>query len=109
MKINAVGIDAYRQVQNDTGLQTRQVPAQNQSKTENTEKVKIPNQTSRVGSKLAVKLKEGTFDDMLSPEEKMALETMFDRFKSAGMLDAGYAEDGAVEQPVLGTLVDVKL
>ncbi len=109
MKINAVGIDAYRQMQNDSKVNSRQVATQNQSKAENTGKVNLPGQTSRISSKLAVKLQEGSFDDLLSTEEKQALEMMFDRFKTAGMLDGGYAEDGAVEQPILGTLVDVKL
>lgn len=109
MKINAVGIDAYRQVQNETKVQSRQVATQKQPQTEETGKVNLPGQSSRISSKLAVKLKEGTFDDLLSTEEKKALEMMFDRFKAAGMLDGGYAEDGAVERPVLGTMVDVKL
>ncbi|UCD17468.1 MAG: hypothetical protein JSV44_00750 [Candidatus Zixiibacteriota bacterium] len=109
MNINSVGIDAYRQVRDDTQVTRRPVSEQQGKAVEKTDRVKIPGQVNKSGSRLAVKLRQGAFVDMLTEQEKQALELLFDRFRAAGVLDSGYDKDGPAEKPPVGTLVDVKL
>jgi hypothetical protein len=108
MKINAIGIDAYRQA---TETQTGRKPmtSQDTARTGDTEKIQIPGQGNTVSSKLSVRLKSGTFLDQLSGEEKKALELLFDKFRQMGVNEASYRKDGSTEQANLGNVIDVKL
>ena len=71
MKINSIGIDTYRQAMEKPQTENR-LNAEKDSKAAEASKVHIPSQTEKIGSKLGVKLKPGTFIDMLSQEEKEA-------------------------------------
>ncbi len=100
MKINSVGIEAYRQLGGNA-----QVNRHSQSgKTESALKsgrVEIPIQDNRVSSKLGVKLKEGSFLDRLTPEEKQALEMLFSKYGAGGV-------NGSSDSLKPGTFVDFK-
>ncbi|SYZ73598.1 hypothetical protein TRIP_C30035 [Candidatus Zixiibacteriota bacterium] len=105
MKINATGIDAYRNILSDNQVGRKQVGPEN--KIEQSGKVQIPVQDKAPGSKLGVNLKSGSFADMLSPEEKQALEMIFEKFRGAE--GRSYEENGASDKPRLGNIVDIKL
>ncbi len=109
MKINAVGIDAYRQVQNDPQLNRKSSATDNKISGEKADRVQIPGQGDNVGSKLAVQLKKGGFVDMLSVEEKRALEMVFEKFRALEINGKSYDNNGATRKSNLGNLVDVKL
>ena len=108
MKINAIGIDAYRQA-SEAQSGRKSIPSQNENKIDRTEKIQIPGQGNTVGSKLSVRLKSGTFMDQLSGEEKKALELLFDKFRQMGVDEASYKKDGSAKQAHLGRVIDVKL
>jgi len=105
MKINPVGVETYRQAMVQRQADNKTV-ADNKSQV-NATPVKIPNDTERTGSALSVKLKEGTFTDMLSVEEKQALEMLFDKYNNIKQGD--YSSNGETGRAHLGNLVDVKL
>ncbi|PKK84504.1 MAG: hypothetical protein CVT49_02710 [candidate division Zixibacteria bacterium HGW-Zixibacteria-1] len=105
MKINPIGIDSYRQAMERPQVEKRP-DADNKPQVNQSERVNITDRTDRVGSKLAVRLKPGTFVDMLSTEEKKAVELAFEKYAGAGRT---YAKNGANETVRAGSLVDVKL
>ena len=105
MKVNSVGIDAYRQTMEKPQV-NKQAVADRQQQVEKTQKVQVPVQTNKVSSKLGVKLQAGTFDDMLSDEERQAIEMVFSRFRN---IAGSYTNDGTNESSTLGNFVDVKL
>jgi hypothetical protein len=109
MKINSIGIDAYRQTAANTQTSKKATLAENESKINQSNKVSIPVQENTITSRLAVKLKSGDFTDMLSTEEKKALEMLFEKF-GGSVGSAGYSKTSGVENKALvGNIVDVKL
>jgi len=107
MKINSIGIESYRQAMGKPQVENR--PADNKKEASKVANVGIPAQSEKVGSKLAVRLQPGTFVDMLSAEEKQAVELFFEKFNSIKSKDAVYARDGESNSSHLGKHVDVKL
>lgn len=108
MKINSIGIDAYRQATERPQVENRPAP-QKQSEAEQASRLQIPGQLNKAGSKLAVKLEPGTFVDMLSTEEKKAFEMVFERFRQLSSADGAYNENGAGKRQTVGNFVDVSL
>jgi len=105
MKINPVGVETYRQAMGKPQVEYKPMPG---NKTGiNNAKVRIPGQTDDTGSKLSVKLKPGTFVDMLSSEEKQALELLFAKY--SGIKQGDYCRNGGTDESHLGNIVDVKL
>jgi hypothetical protein len=104
MKINATGIDAYRNITGENQINRKAAGA---DRAESAEKVQIPIQDTAPGSKLAVNLKNGSFADLLSPEEKQALEMIFEKFRGAE--GHSYEKSGMTDKPRLGSIVDIKL
>ncbi len=109
MKINAVGIDAYRQTVNEAQVSRKSFSADNQVQAEKIDRVQIPGQGDNTGSRLAVQLKKGGFVDMLSEEEKRALEMVFEKFRTLEINGKSYDNNGASKRSNLGNIVDVKL
>jgi hypothetical protein len=107
MKINSIGINAYRQAMEKPNTESQMLDKS--SKSTATSKVEIPGQAKKIGSNLAVKLKPGTFVDMLSTEEKEALTLLFEKFKESGALDGTYRREGESGKAHIGNFVDVKL
>jgi hypothetical protein len=105
MKINPVGVETYRQAMTRPAVDNRTV-AENKPKVNET-KINIPNETERTGSKLSVKLKPGTFTDMLSSEEKQALDMLFAKYNNIKQGD--YSRSNETGETQLGNLVDIKL
>jgi len=113
MKVNPVGINSYRQAMERPQAENRQnvdsKTTQTAKTAAKTESVNITDQIGRVGSKLAVHLKPGTFVDMLSAEEKQAMQMAFEKYSASEAENGTYAKNGASEMTVKGSLVDVKL
>jgi hypothetical protein len=106
MKINSIGLDVYRKTM-EKPLPDNQSPDKGSPAT-GIGNVHIPSQTNKIGSKLAVTLKPGTFIDMLTPEEKRAFELVFEKFRQVGSPDGSYGSEG-VNKSHIGNFVDVKL
>jgi len=108
MKINPIGIDSYQQMMGKRQAENR--PAVDDRKqVEKSSAVSIPGQGEKVGSELSVRLKPGTFVDMLSTDEKQAMEMFFDKYKGVAPSEGIYSSDGKTENAHLGKQVDVKL
>ncbi len=105
MKINPVGVEAYRQAMNKPQVDNKAVAGNKPRINEN--RIKIPGETERTGSKLSVKLKPGMFSDMLSVEEKQALELLFAKYSN--IKQSEYNANSEAGQTHLGNFVDVKL
>jgi len=108
MKINAVGINSYRQAMEKPQVEKQPAP-ENRTQVKKSDAVSIADRADRVGSKLAVRLEPGTFVDMLSTEEKQAFEKVFEKYGRPGMLTGTYAKSGENQTANTGTHVDVKL
>ncbi len=104
MKINAVGINAYRQateqIRPDHRTQDRAEVTTAKTAEEKAVKLSFPSAESRPGSKLAVKLANADFVQYLSDEEKKALQMVFEKFGDGSALKPG---------ETLGRFVDVKI
>jgi hypothetical protein len=109
MKINSIGVEAYRQVANDAQVARREIPGESEAKTGQAEKIQISGQGEATGSKLAVQLKSGSFIDMLSAEEKKALEIVFEKFRAVNFDNRQYDHNGVAKKSHLGNIIDVKL
>jgi hypothetical protein len=106
MKINSIGIEAYRHMAGKQQVNNRsEVDIKRQDV--KSEQIQIPVQTDKVGSDLSVKLKPGTFVDMLSSEEKQAVNILFKKYADAA--ESVLSKDGATVNNQLGRHVDVKL
>jgi len=105
MKINPIGVEAYRQAGNP--------PAGKNHKTEQpgpaapNHRLKIPAREAELGSRLAVKLKSGTFLDNLSEAEKQALEIFFEKYDFDNK--ALYNKNGRSGNEQVGRNVDITL
>ena len=106
MKVNPVGINTYQNLTNQEKAAQQTVNA-GALQPEQTATATAEAQTS----KLAVKAPSGSYADMLSVEEKQALEVLFQRFKDNDWLGATYqakAETGAKEE-TLGRVIDIRV
>nr|MBN2276250.1 hypothetical protein [candidate division Zixibacteria bacterium] len=83
--------------------------AENKKQAQQAETIQIPGQGEKVGSELSVQLKPGTFVDMLSAEEKQAMEIFFDKYQGVAPRQGAYSNDGQTNSSYLGKQIDVKL
>ena len=105
MKINSIGINAYQEM---TGrVQSGKKPAVIDKTEEKVKagKIQIPGRINKVGSDISVKLGGSEYASMLSPEEKQALELLFEKFGD----NKGMNITESTSRPGLGRFVDVKL
>lgn len=105
MKINTIGINAYQEMTGRAQASKRPVEANKSELVQKTGKIQIPGRVDRVGSDLSVKLEGEDYAELLSPEEKQALELLFEKYGDK----KGITNSGATDRPGLGTFVDVKL
>ncbi|MCP4703807.1 MAG: hypothetical protein GY865_04280 [candidate division Zixibacteria bacterium] len=105
MNINSVGINAYRDMTGKTQTSKKPVEAEKTVQIQKPEKIKIPGRIDKIGSDVSIRLEGEEYAEMLSPEEKQALELLFDKYgDKRGMLNSGNSS-----RPGLGSFVDVKL
>lgn len=105
MKINSIGINAYQEMANRAQASKKPVAPIKSEQVQKTGKIQIPVRTNRTGSDLSVKLNGEDYAEMLSPEEKQALELLFEKYGGK----RGITNSGAANRPGLGNFVDVKL
>jgi len=105
MKVNPLGVNAYQQMTGQSRVTRRPDMAENKTAAVQTGKISIPGQGENSGSKLSVKLSGGNFMEMLAPEERQALELLFNKYESGQL--AGGTRQG--QSSSLGNFVDVKL
>ncbi|MBN1212264.1 MAG: hypothetical protein JXA92_06770 [candidate division Zixibacteria bacterium] len=106
MKVNPVGINTY---QNLTGQEkTGQKPVDAATLQQQQAAVAT---TEAQTSKLAVKAPSGSYAEMLSVEEKQALEVLFSRFKDSERFGAVYQAkaESAAKENTLGRIIDIKV
>ena len=105
MKINSIGINAYQEMTGKAQANKKPVELNKSEQVQKTGKIQIPSRVDRVGSDLSVKLEGENYAEMLSPEEKQALELLFEKYGDK----RGIANSSTTNRPGLGTFVDVKL
>jgi hypothetical protein len=108
MKVNSIGVDAYRQAAVRPHTDNRSA-AGSSNQAERADRIRIPGQGEKVGSELSVRLKPGAFMDVLSAEEKQAIELLFEKFSAARFRAGAYSKEVGDEETELGNHVDVKL
>lgn len=108
MKVNSIGIEAYRQTIEKPQAENRPAAA-GETRIKKAENLLIPTQGENTGSDISVRLKPGTFIDMLSDREKQAMEMFFERFNGAGSSEGAYSKEGATKDAHLGKHLDVTL
>ena len=107
MKVNPVGINTYQNLTNQE--KAAQKPAEDAATLQSQQSVAATGDAQI--SRLAVKAPSGSYADMLSVEEKQALEVLFQRFKDNDRFGAVYqakAETGAKEE-TLGRIIDIRV
>ena len=105
MKINSIGINAYQEMTGRAQASKKPVETIKNEQIQKPGKVQIPSRTDRVGSDLSIKLDGEDYAEMLSPEEKQALELLFEKYGDK----RGITNSSSTNRPGLGTFVDVKL
>lgn len=108
MKVNPVGIQTYQHVtrrENDT----RPAIADKAADSRQTQVTITPQDDTAVSS-LAVKGPRGSYAEFLSPEERQALDLLFNRFRDSGRFGPGYNrnENSEDASQSVGNLIDVK-
>ncbi|HSH00507.1 MAG TPA: hypothetical protein VLB27_10675 [candidate division Zixibacteria bacterium] len=112
MKVNPTGIAAYTGV--DSLAQAARQRERQQVASENTtaqaaERVRIQPNPEATGSSLAVKV-GSDFAHLISPEERAALELLFERYAERGESRATYGAEGSAQRgPKLGAKVDFRV
>ncbi len=107
MKINTIGINAYQNLNHQSKTADRKEP----------DATSLPNPANPAeiseaqGSRLAIKAPSGSYADLLSVEEKQALEVLFSRFRDNNRFGTtGQAENDAnARENVLGRIIDIKV
>jgi hypothetical protein len=105
MNVNQVGIQSYQHI-NRRENQAAPFDPKNISSVVD-EKLVIEPQTESATSKLAIKAPEGNYADLLTADERKALDLLFSRFKDRAQF-AGTADSPASEA-MLGRIIDVKV
>ena len=110
MKINPIGISSYQQL---TGQEARRksVAAENDQTGQSKATVAIPPQSETQSSRLAVKVEGGSYAEFLSPEEKGALDLLFNRFSDRSRFGQRYNHRTAADDDngQLGKVIDLKV
>ena len=107
MNINPLGINTYRQGLQETPARQKAIPEKNPVN-ESKDSLTVPTSSQKIGSSLAVKLKSETFMDMLSAEEKEAIDMLFEKYQAKG--NGVYSVEGSTApKSHLGNNVDIRL
>ncbi|MDD3731679.1 MAG: hypothetical protein PHU88_04815 [candidate division Zixibacteria bacterium] len=107
MKINTIGINAYQNLNHQSKTADRKEPDAASLPTP----ANLAKATEAQSSRLAIKAPSGSYADLLSIEEKQALEVLFSRFRDNNRFAAvGQAEsDTGARENVLGRIIDIKV
>ena len=105
MKISSIGVNAYREITNQSRVNQKPPAPKQPDQTEKASQVHIPGQTNTIGSKLSVKLPNADYAEMLSSEERQALELLFEQYGK----NFNTATSRSTGNAGLGNFVDVTL
>ncbi len=110
MKVNPVAIQSYQQAVRREEKVASPSP-DNSSAADDGKKVKIAPQNEGVESKVAVRASVGDYTSILTPEEKSALEILFNRFRDADRFGPGYRPGQAADNDdsLIGGMIDLKV
>ena len=110
MKINPVAIQSYQQAIRREDATASQKPDDHQV-ADAGERVQIAPQNEGAESRVAVRASVGNYADMLTPEEKSALDLLFSRFRDADRFGSGYRHGAPADENenLLGGMIDVKV
>jgi len=107
MKINTIVINAYQNLNHQNKMADRKEPDAASLPTP----ANLVETTEAQSSRLAIKAPSGSYADLLSVEEKQALEVLFSRFRDNNRFAAvGQAEsDTGARENMLGRIIDIKV
>ncbi len=106
MKINPIGIQSYQQLNNRQNQVNEQ--ADKNQKTDDILNISPKEITDR--SEIAVRPPEGTYAEFLSPEEKSALELLFNKYQDSERFGSAFNKNNTQnENKTLGKIIDVKI
>ncbi|UCG61954.1 MAG: hypothetical protein JSV52_01295 [Candidatus Zixiibacteriota bacterium] len=110
MKINPIAIQSYQQAVRRDEKPALQTQNNDQAATAPA-KVKIAPQNEGAESRVAVRAHVGNYADILTPEEKNALDLLFSKFRDAERFGPGYRVGDIVEDDdsLLGGIIDLKV
>ena len=110
MKVNPVAIQSYQQAVRRDDKIAPQGHDNNQA-VDAGYKVKIAPQNEGTESRVAIRAHVDNYADILTPEEKNALDLLFSRFRDAERFGPGYRMDAATEDEdrLVGGLIDIKV
>ena len=114
MKVNPIGIQSYQQLNRNEKPSGQANGAQTQIqdgivKSDQNQLTIKP--AAEESSRIAVKAARGSYADLLSPQEKQALDLLFSRYRDNSRFGPAYksSEPSQNETESLGSLVDVKV
>lgn len=110
MKVNPVAIQSYQQAIRRDEKVAPQTQDNSQAVSAGN-KVKIAPQNEGTESRVAIRAHVDNYADILTPEEKNALDLLFSRFRDSERFGPGYRVDAATEgeDNMLGGIIDIKV
>lgn len=110
MKVNPVAIQSYQQaIRRDDAAALRQGDTNQAAEAD--KRVKISPQNEGAESRLAIRARVGNYADILTPEEKSALDLLFSRFRDADRFGPGYQHGNPTndDNNLVGGIIDLKV
>ncbi len=109
MKINPVAIQAYEQLNQNEKMSRSN--AETQAVQKENSKVSISPQSELTKSKLSVKAPVGSYEEFLSPQERQALDLLFNKYRDNGRFGTAFnnRSDVEAESKTVGNFVDIKV
>ena len=109
MKVNPVAIQSYQQAVRRDDAAALKNSEKNQT-THADKAVKIAPQNEGAESRVAVRARVGNYADILTPEEKSALDLLFSRFRDSDRFGPGYQHSSTTEENnLVGGIIDLKV
>lgn len=108
MKVNPVAIQSYQQAVRRDDAVAPKTSDRNEA-TQQGKSVKISPQNEGAESRVAVRARVGNYADILTPEEKNALDLLFSRFRDSDRFGPGYQRAAADDDNLIGGIIDLKV
>lgn len=116
MKVNPIAIQSYQKIVPKETQQQNPVDIQAKERSDvaviSDDKVTIKPTALTSGSQITVRATNGSYADLLTTQEKQALDLLFDKFRDSQRFGTSYQannDQSAGKSRNLGQLVDVKV
>lgn len=114
MKVSPIGIQSYQQLNRNekpSGQASNTRPQINDSVIKSGDDNLTIRPAAEETSRLAVKSPKGSYADLLSPQEKQALDLLFSRYRDNNRFGSAYqsVEQSQDNTESLGSLLDIKV